>query len=43
MTVRSFSYAKDVREKHKIKTNKPERPSLQREIKKFCSGKDIDC
>ena len=28
MTVRSFSYAKDVREKHKIKTNKPERPLL---------------
>ena len=40
-TVRSFSFAKDITEKHKIKSNKSKSPSLQREIKKSSSSKDI--
>ena len=40
-TVQSFSYAKDIKEKHKIKSNKSKSQSLQREIKKSSSSKDM--
>ena len=40
-TVRSFSYAKDIKEKHKIKSNKSKSRLLRREIKKSSFSKDM--
>ena len=40
-TVRSFPYAKDIKEKHKIKSSKSKCRSLPREIKNFSSSKDM--
>ena len=39
-TVRPFSYAKGIKEKHKIKSKKSKSQSLRREIKKSSSSKD---
>ena len=41
MTVRSFSYAKDIKEKDKIKSNKSKSQLLQREINKSSFSKDM--
>ena len=40
-TVHSFCYAKDIKEKHKIKSYKSKSPSLRREIIESSSSKDM--
>ena len=42
-TVRSFAYAKGIKEKHKIKSNKSKSQLLRRETKKSSSSKDMGC
>ena len=40
--VRTFSFARDIKEKHKVKNKKTKAPSLRTEVKKFPSSKDFN-